>query len=307
MFNVEKVSFGRHETFALRYSWLSKGFHQLQDRLDISNADEATVKLGVGKNMVSSIRFWLKACRMIESDGFTLSKLGLFLLDKKDGVDPYLEDEATIWLIHWLLATNAEQATTWFWFFNKFHRPEFTSTELQAALSDFVKEALPKNKRPAANTVKNDASIIARMYSPGKARGRMPLEEALDSPLSLLRLLSHGEGDKGYQSRADARPGLPVGVLAFAVVEMLSERDTQSIPIEEIMYSRSIFAAPGSVFRLTEMDLVTKLEQLVQNYPDLFAIRETAGIHQFYCLESGMDSIRFLVEHYQKIKSEVAA
>ena len=91
--NADKVSFGRHETFALRYSWLTKGYQAITDKnFDFSDADAATVRLGVGKNMVSSIRYWLRACQMIQSDGLTPSALGELILDEKNGFDPYLED-----------------------------------------------------------------------------------------------------------------------------------------------------------------------------------------------------------------------
>ena len=109
-FNPEKVAFGRHETFALRYGWLTKGFQAISDDPKIFEADDATVTLGVGKNMVSSIRFWLQATRLAErtKEGFFPTKLGDAIFNE-EGWDPYLEDEATIWLIHWLLSTNSEQ------------------------------------------------------------------------------------------------------------------------------------------------------------------------------------------------------
>ena len=66
MFNPDKMAFGRHETFALRYGWLSKGFQAMTKDSGIFESDEATVKLGVGKNMVSAIKYWLRACRMID-------------------------------------------------------------------------------------------------------------------------------------------------------------------------------------------------------------------------------------------------
>ncbi len=119
--NPEKASFGRHETFPLRYGWLPKGFQAVQkDPHIFENADEATVRMGVGKNMVNSIRFWLRATGMMASKDYSLTQLGKKILndEKPKGWDPYLEDEATIWLLHWLLASNAELSTTWFWFFN---------------------------------------------------------------------------------------------------------------------------------------------------------------------------------------------
>ncbi len=303
-FNADKVAFGRHETFALRYSWLTKGFQAIKDTsFDFSNADEATVRLGVGKNMVSSIRYWLRACQMIKQDSLEPSELGDLILTE-NGLDPYLEDEATLWLLHWLLATNAEQATAWFWFFNKFHRPEFTGLELQIALSDFLKENILKGKRPAANTLKSDAFLLPKMYSLGKASRKTSSEESLDSPLSLLRLVSNASDDKGFVFKARARPSLPVGILAFAVTQLMQYKGINSIPIEEILYSRDNHAAPGSVFRLTEVDLVTKLEQMVGFIKGIYEIRETAGIHQLYMLKN-IDAKKFLIKHYDLDAQEV--
>ncbi len=47
LFNPQKVSFGRHETFALRYSWLTKGFQTLLKNSKVFSSDEATVTLGL--------------------------------------------------------------------------------------------------------------------------------------------------------------------------------------------------------------------------------------------------------------------
>jgi hypothetical protein len=306
-FNADKVSFGRHETFALRYSWLTKGFQAITDKsFDITNPDEATVRLGVGKNMVSSIRYWLKACQMIESDGLTPSDLGNLILDRREGLDPFLEDEATLWLVHWLLASNAQQATAWFWFFNKFHRPEFTGQELQAALSDFLKESIIKGKRPAANTLKSDAGLLPRMYASGKRSHKVSLEESLDSPLSLLRLVTASAGDKGFQSKPESRPGLPIAIVGYAVTQLMQERGVNAIPVEELLYSRDSYVALGSIFRLTEVDLVTKLEQLINYIKGVYEIRETAGIHQLYRLKD-IEATDFLIQHYKAEKRGVAA
>ena len=51
-----------------------------------------------------------------------------------EGGTPYLEDIGTLWLLHWLLVTNRERATTWRFAFNYIHQPEFTKAWLQDAL-----------------------------------------------------------------------------------------------------------------------------------------------------------------------------
>ncbi len=306
-FNGEQVAFGRHETFALRYSWLSKGFQNL----NVFDDEDAVVRLGVGKNMVSSIRYWLRACQLITPQKPEQPEdLGTLIFDEKNGLDPYLEDEATIWLVHWLLATNATLATSWFWFFNKYHKPEFAGQELQTALSDFVKEQVVEKRRPSAGTIKNDALLLPRMYSQSKGNGRTPLEEALDSPLSLLGLVTQSAGGRAYQSKPAARPGLPVGIFAFAVAQLIQQRNVTTLPIEELMYSRDNFASPGSVFRLTETDLITKLEIMVDYIPGHFDIRETSGIHQLYQLKE-IEPSKFIKKYYADIEkasnSEAAA
>ncbi|MCP5017677.1 MAG: DUF4007 family protein [Ketobacter sp.] len=304
-FNPDKMAFGRHETFALRYGWLSKGFQAMIEKKSIFESDDATVKLGVGKNMVTAIKYWLRACRMIDPVENIPTQLGEELLSV-DGFDPYLEDEATIWLLHWLLATNAELATSWYWFFNRFHKSEFTGQELGTALVDFVNDKVVNKKKPALATLSNDATLIPRMYTQSTGNTRTPLEDALDSPFSLLKLVTQSAGGRSYQSRPMARPDLPLGVLGFAVCEMFEMKNTSAIPVEDFMYSKDNYPAIGSVFRLTESDLVAKLEKLVNYIPGVFDIRDTAGQHQLY-LSEATDAITFIIEHYNHPDKEIAA
>lgn len=303
-FNKEVTGFGRHETFPLRYGWLTKGFQSSRKNPVVFESDDATVELGVGKNMVSSIKYWLSACGMIVKGTTKATPIGDYLLKARNGKDPYLEDEATIWLIHWLLATNAEQATTWFWFFNKFHKAEFSTEELVTALNDFLKDNI--SDRPAATTVKQDIGVLLRMYIQSRPHSKLPLEDALDSPLASLRLVSQGSSSKTSMSRPQARPELPVGIFGYAVASLMAELKKVAMPIEELMFSRESAAAPGAVFRLTENDLVTKLEQMVKYLPGVFEIRETAGINQLYQLAE-VNPIQFLDKHYASVEAGVAA
>jgi len=306
-FNSDKMAFGRHETFAVRYGWLSKGFQAMTGKAGskIFESDDATVELGVGKNMVAAIKYWLRACRMIDPIENVPTELGKQLLSE-DGFDPYLEDEATIWLLHWLLATNAELATSWYWFFNRFHKPEFTGQELVTSLTDFVSDQVTNKRKPSSGTLKNDSSLIPRMYTQSKGNTRTPLEEALDSPFAVLKLITQNAGGRSYQSRPNSRPDLPLGILGFSVCEMFAMKETTTIPIEDFMYSKDNYPALGSVFRLTENDLVSKLERLVSYIPGIFEIRDTAGQHQLYLLKD-VDAITFIIKHYSHSSKDLAA
>jgi hypothetical protein len=304
-FDFERTAFGRHETFALRFGWLTKGAQALIGGDPVFEAEDATVQLGVGKNMVSSIRFWMQAARVIERSetGWSLTDLGNYLFDD-EGCDPYLEDEATIWLLHWLIASNPELATSWWWFFNRFHKPEFTGTELTTALQDFVKTDV--QSRVSATTLKSDSEVLRRMYVRSAPRGNLQLEDTLDSPLSVLGLITELPERSGYASRPALRESLPPTILGFAVVELLRELGETQLPVSDLMYGPVAYPALGAVFRLKEGALLAKLEQLAFAMPRWFAFRETAGIHQLYLLED-VTPIEMLDAHYSDSAERVAA
>lgn len=302
-FESNKVAFGRHESFALRFGWLTKGFQAFETNRDIFSDDDAVVILGVGKNMVNSIRHWLRAAQLIGLglDQKEVTSLGEFLFSEQKGVDRYLEDEATIWLLHWLLATNPTQATSWYWFFNLFHKPEFTSQEASNALVDFAKDKI--TAKCAATTVRNDCAVLLRSYVQTKGNMKATVEEALDSPLSTLRLVSYSTATKSFQSRLTGRENLPIGIFGFAIADFFKKLELTEIPIEEIMYSQDERIAPGMLFRLNENGLLTKLEQLISYIPGVFKVDDTAGVHQLYRLKD-IEPLAYLEKHYSALQEE---
>jgi hypothetical protein len=130
------MTFAKHQSFYLRDGWLRKGLVAVRDDPAAFLGQEAPARLGLGENMVVALRYWLTAFQVTEEvrEGSRwmqrLTPLGQHVLAH----DPYLEQETTLWLLHAQLATNAEGATTWFWFFNHFARPTFTKTESLRAL-----------------------------------------------------------------------------------------------------------------------------------------------------------------------------
>lgn len=92
--------FARHETFHPRFGWLKKGFDAAKKNSEIFLQEDATVHLGVGKNMVRSIRYWCNTFKVLEGD--KPSEFGSKLLDDR-GWDPFCENPASLWLLHWNL------------------------------------------------------------------------------------------------------------------------------------------------------------------------------------------------------------
>lgn len=297
-FNHKKASFGRHETFALRFSWLTKGFQAFNKNPNVFSSDESTIELGVGKNMVNAIKYWLRATTILKdtAEGLVAIPIGNAIFSE-GGWDPYLEDEATIWLLHWLLATNCELASAWYWFFNCFHKSEFTNEEASEALADFVRSNL--SGKHSEKTVKQEIAMILRMYCPPKINAKSDIEDGLDTPLTSLKLIMAAESSHLYRSFASGQPNLPINVIGFATNEVFNQRRVETMPINDLMYGKKHGIAIGSVFRLTENALLAKLENLVTAYPAIFQINETAGINQLYRNDNNVSSLDFLRHYYQ--------
>ena len=117
-----KLQFSGHETFPLRQLWLRKAYDAVVKSIALTSKtifsdDDAIARFGVGKNMVSSMRFWASACQIIKEDdehnAYVTTEIGDLLFDSETGLDPYCENPATPWLMHWFLASTPEKTSTW--------------------------------------------------------------------------------------------------------------------------------------------------------------------------------------------------
>ena len=114
----KKLNFSGHESFHCRSLWLKKGHDFVQSQHKFKEP-AAVVNLGVGKNMVSSINYWMKSFGLIENNN-SLSDLANFLFGE-NGTDPYLENNATLWLLHFHLVTD-DFASIYSLLFNEFRK-----------------------------------------------------------------------------------------------------------------------------------------------------------------------------------------
>src|SRR5690606_15572590 len=101
---ISKFTFSGHDSFQCRQLWLKKGFDYVKQGNNF-NDEDAVVQLGVGNSMVSAIRYWLKAFNIIDNKDI-ITEFGERLFDDENGYDPFLEDEASLWLLHYQLVKN---------------------------------------------------------------------------------------------------------------------------------------------------------------------------------------------------------
>ncbi len=286
-FNPKTIHFGGHETFQLRYSWLTKGYRHVSLDSDFFKKADFHHTLGVGMNMGLSIKFWLKSFKIIDYNSFKVTKIGQKIFDEKKGIDPYLEDDSTIWLLHWLLCSNP-RATLFYYFFNNFHKLDFTRDELLKDLGDFLTKNVEDIRRPALATLKKDTQLITRMFGSDGNK-----EDSIDSPMSSLNLIFSLKSLNKFRSLISDKPDLSKYIIAFALTEFMNSENLVSIPLNDLMYTNDQVCSIGSIFRLSENGLINKLEELVQEFPSEFQIRESSSINQFFKLKN-VDSFKFL-------------
>lgn len=96
----QRYIFSGHESFPCKSLWLKKGYDFVVQEKNFSNPD-AVIDLGVGKNMVASIHYWLRVFKICKGNQPTW--FGRYLFDETNGKDKYIEDLATLWLLHFSL------------------------------------------------------------------------------------------------------------------------------------------------------------------------------------------------------------
>ncbi|MBB6050759.1 DUF4007 family protein [Armatimonas rosea] len=282
------ATFSGHETFTFRYPWLKKGVDGVRADSAIFQRDEAIVKLGVGKNMVTSIRHWCLATGMIQEKKpdkerrrmLERSELGTRLLSD-NGWDAYLEREATLWLLHWQLVTNPNRATTWHGAFHLFNEPEFTRKSLANFLMRLAEE---KNwGRVSPGTVESDVACFIRTYVPVKRGVTSTQEDTLDCPLTELALLQMipGDKDEDHRYRFQTRPkrGLSPAIFAYALASFWEQHypNQGTLSLREILHGAG---SPGRAFRLDEQSVLNYLDALSEATGGALGFEDTALIRQ---------------------------
>jgi hypothetical protein len=194
-----------------------------------------------------------------------------------DGLDTYLEDPATLWVLHWQIASNRSRATTWFWTFSHYHEPEFTRESLTSALTKWT-QTLP-GKQVAESSLKRDIEVFLRTYLSARQSRGLTVEDSLDCPLVELGLITQVEGTQNYRFNRGAQPTLPNGVLAYAVLQFWDNfaPNAQTLALHDLA---SQPASPGRLFKIDESSLIERLESIEDWTDGALSYSDTAGSRQ---------------------------
>lgn len=280
--------FAKHETFHIRDGWLTKGLLTIKDTPRIFLDDEAPEELGLGKNMVRALRFWMQATGLADEvfqDGQKIQE-ATFLGELLRDYDPYLELDGSLWLIHYNLVCSKEFATAWYWFFNHYIPVKFTRDEFMERLAQWINVQPEIEKKIASSSLHKDFGILIKTYLPDSRADKSP-EDVMESPLTALGLMSEfverDEDDKKIKTYR-YEPGLPSNIHPLVFLHVLLDRQQKEREEADQVGLQSILRERMNVGRTFNIGL-TGFEEIMgrlnDNYPDWqIQLTRTGGLDQ---------------------------
>ncbi len=265
---TSRYTFSGHESFPCKTLWLKKGYDFVVQGKIFNNPD-AVIDLGVGKNMVASIRYWLKVFGICDANGVT--DLGHYLFDEQDGKDKYLEDLATLWLLHFNLVFLRE-ASLYNMLFCGLQRER--SMFERGKLITYARLKLIEAGKQSMfneNTIRKDIGVLLQNYAlPRKPQSNEDFSSLLID-LDLIRLKSDGQE---YYFNVDGKRKVTKEIFLYGMLKLKNLEGDNTIPFDTIQ------ERVGLVFCMQDFETIEMLNLLASEYSEYFVYSDVAGIKQ---------------------------
>lgn len=262
----QRYTFSGHESFPCKTLWLKKGYDYVVQGKDF-NRPEAVIYLGVGKNMVASIRYWLRVFGISEGDQPTW--LGNYLFDDANGKDKYIEDMATLWLLHFHLVFN-QFATLYHTVYCGYQKGHTQFDRDQIAT--YVKlEMIEADKQSAynENTVRKDIAVLVQNYAlPRKPQSNEDFSSMLID-LDLIRQTAEG---KGYYFNIEGKRKVEKEIFLYALLTLKEREGDNTLSYDTIQDEI------GLTFCMQDIETIEMLKLLSKDYSQYVSYNDNAGI-----------------------------
>lgn len=269
-----------HEKFHLREGWIAKGLYGVSANPRVFSGSDGTDQLGVGTNMVKSIKYWMLAMGLIkegQKNGAELTDLGKMILK----YDPFLEDDLSLWLLHSYISKNNFRSTVWYLFFNKCQAEEFTKEELHTVLRKELISYAETDSFPESS-LKDDIDVLLNMYS--KDTKNDDPEDKNKCPLASLKLIKK-EGDVYYRQQPDMRH-FRDEIILYELGNIFEEES--SIGIDYVA------ELAANIYHLSRVAINTILDRL--DNAGYITVNRTAGLDEIY--PNKKISVKKIIEDY---------
>lgn len=283
------MKFRGHETFFIRKGWLGKGLKHIAKNpaVFVSKDENPMDVLGIGSNMVKSLRYWMQAVGLSKepkSGRRMQTRTGWGDLIYQ--FDRYVEEVGTLLLLQYRLATNKAMATAWYFFFQKFNMQEFTRDDFMRSLRSYV-AMTDSEQELSERSISDDFNCIVNTYVPRyrlSNEGSNP-ENNIDCPFGELGLMDMVGSDKRLYCKSvplveNFAPNITVALLMEQM--KVTGRLGCEINMEQVLTGQN---GLGRVFNLDSLSLLEILRRA--EAAKLLKLHRTAGLDTVEVLFAG--------------------
>ena len=278
-----KIKLQGHEKFALREGWVNKALMLLPDNSDAFTRKDATDLFGIGSNMVKSLRYWMRAFGLTNTQGTELSEVGKLIAE----YDPYLENMFSLWIMHSYIAKNKEDATTWFMFFNRCDANDMDKNEIESILLREVRKYAAGTSF-SEKSLSNDVDVLLNMYS--KSKDKVDPEDKSVSPFAQLAMIKKMDGR--YMKNHPSKALFPEEVVLYELATR--KLGSEGVSIEEIVFGES---GLNKVFNMTAVMANDYFDRL--DAAGYIRVDRTAGLDMIYPVKV-FDELMVIENYYKK-------
>lgn len=279
-----RYCFSGHESFYCKSLWLKKGYDYLMNEKSFSDID-SVAELGVGKNMVASIRFWLKSFGLTIADVPT--QIANYLFNNESGKDAFTEDVNTLWLLHYhLISSNI--ASIYSLLFLEFQREkkEFDRDNLHS----FIKRkcSVPEQKNVYnENSIKKDIQVLLRNYVSPTDLKSIEDFSALLLPLGLIKQ----RGNDTYYFNETSEQDIDKYIILYSILDRKGNDKTVSFDV--ILELSLLFCIPITKF-------ISIVKQIESEYNGSIVYTDNSGIKNIHFIDD-IDKFEVLDKYYSKL------
>lgn len=262
-----KIRLKGHESFSIREGWITKGIFEIKKNPKLFSEKKLTDILGIGTNMVKSLKYWLITSGIIKETKKTeyeLTELGRLI----EQYDPYMEHTFSLYFIHLSIVTNIEKAIIWNIFFNKCNIKNFSKRELLEQI-EYVLET--NNLEYNEKMLLDEIAILLKTYTIDE-KNDTP-ENNFTCPLTELKLVRKIDRDV-YQKEKSALNILNPYIVYWCLI---NQTNNNSININDLI------KGDNAVCKLLNLDKMLLNECLdILKKDKLITVNRTAGLNMIY-------------------------
>ena len=253
------MGYNQHQSFYLRDRWLGKALRSIEKDPSFFFKKDAFEKIGLGKNMVQSLRHWIKATNIVTENmkekKHELTGLGNLIRR----YDTTLKYQGTAAVLHYEITKQQEPSTAWYWYFNIFNENRALKEDIYQEFSSWVQAE--ETRVVSENSLKRDVDCLVRMYTSGEDEDDP--EEVTLSPLANLNIM------RSYSEVVIKEEGqfLPQDedFLMYVLLEHCQRSGQYELSMEEIVNAPALLGRTYNLSKNYIFRILTKCSQQEMN------------------------------------------